>query len=247
MDCDRIEAEEIAEKYVTGGLDDEEQADFEMHFLGCDRCFEQVQLRQDMQAALVRRARRGDWRWLAVGAVAASLLVAAGATWFRLRPVSGGIASRAKVTARPALNLTALAAIAPPRYSQPQWRAAGPTAFDVAIERYTRGDYAGATPDLLVASKADPGNSAASFFLGICYLMQNRDDEAIAQLKATIASGDSPELEESHFYLAKALLRKRDSAGAVDELRRAVELRGPRQAEERSLLDSITREAPPAQ
>jgi hypothetical protein len=42
-------------------------------------------------------------------------------------------------------------------------------------------------------------------------------------------------------------LRKRDSAGAVDELRRAVELRGPRQAEERSLLDSITREAPPAQ
>jgi hypothetical protein len=52
-------------------------------------------------------------------------------------------------------------------------------------------------------------------------------------------------LEESHFYLAQALWRKRDIAGATSELRQAVRLGGPRQAEERRLLESISREVHP--
>jgi tetratricopeptide (TPR) repeat protein len=238
MDCDKIEAAEIAEKYATGALGETGRADFEIHFLGCRRCFEQVRLWQDMQAALPRRARR-DWRWFAVLPVAASLLVVAGLAWFRMNAVEKREAARATASASPALDLTALAAVVPPRYTQPQWRAAGPTVFDVAIERYSRGDYSGATPDLVVAAKSDPANAAAAFFLGICYLVGSRDDEAIAQLKATIALGDSPELEEAHFYLAKALLRKRDLGGAVAELRLAEAMHGPRQAEERSLIAKI--------
>jgi len=244
MDCDRIEAAEIAEKYVTGRLSEVEQADFEMHFLSCQRCFEQVQLWQDMQAAVGRRPGR-DWRWFAALAVAAGLLLAVGVARFPRR-VPGREMARATPAARPALNLTALAVVSPPRYLQPQWRAAGPTGFDVAMLRYSSGDYAGATAGLLVAEKADPGNSAAAFFLGICYLMQSRNDEAIAALKATIALGDSPELEEAHFYLAKAWLRKQDVAGAVAELRQAARLHGPRQLEERDLLESITQGAPSA-
>jgi len=245
MDCDKIEEAEIAEKYVTGQLNETEQADFELHFAGCQRCFERVQLLQDIQAALVPRPRRGTPWWTAL-AVAASLLVAAGAaTWFRLRPASGREGSQATATsgahstARPSLNLTALALVSPPRYLQPQWRAAGQTDFDLAMRRYTRGDYAGATPGLLAALKDDPENSAAGFFLGISYLMQDRDNEAVAQLKAVIRLGDSPELEEAHFYLAKALLRKPDVSGAVAELRQAIRLHGPRQPEERRLLESV--------
>jgi tetratricopeptide (TPR) repeat protein len=245
MDCDKIEAAEIAEKYVTGTLGEAERTDFEIHFLGCHRCFEQVRLWQDLQAALPRRPRR-DWRWFAVLPVAASLLVVAGLAWFRTNPVAKREASRATADARPPLDLTALATVLPPRYTQPQWRAAGPTVFDVAIERYSRGDYAGAAPDLVVAAKSDPSNAAAAFFLGICYLLDSRDDDAVAQLKATIALGDSPELEEAHFYLAKALLRKRDLSGALAELRLAEAMRGPRQAEERSLIEKITPGAPPA-
>ena len=154
--------------------------------------------------------------------------------------------SRATAAARPTLDLTALAAVVPPSYTQPQWRAAGPTVFDVAIERYSRGDYSGATPDLVVAAKSDPSNAAAAFFLGICYLIRNRDDDAIAQLKATIALGDSPELEEAHFYLAKALLRRQDLRGALAELRVAEAMHGPRRAEERSLIEKITQGAQPA-
>ena len=245
MDCDRIEAAEIAEKYAAGALAEAERTDFEIHFLGCQRCFEQVRLWQDLQAAVPHRPRR-DWRWFAVLPVAASLLVVAGLAWFRTHPVEQREAPRATAAVRPTLDLTALATVLPPRYVQPQWRAAGPTVFDVAMQRYARGDYAGATPDLVVAAKSDPGNSAASFFLGICYLMQNRDDDAVAQLKATIALGDSPELEEAHFYLAKALLRKRDLSGALAELRLAEAMHGPRRAEERSLIETIAPGAPPA-
>jgi tetratricopeptide (TPR) repeat protein len=246
MDCDRIEAEETAEKYVTGGLSEAEQADFEMHFLGCGRCSEQVQLWQDMQAALKPR-QHWDRRWVGVLAVAASLLVAAGVAWFRMNQVTRREVARSTTVARPALNLMALATVTPPRYLQPQWRAAGPTVFDVAMQRYSRGDYAGATPELVVAAKADPGNSAAAFFLGICYLIENRDDEAIAQLKATIALGDSPELEEAHFYLAKALLRKQDIRGSIAELRRAEAMHGSRQLEERNLLESVRRAERPVE
>ena len=92
----------------------------------------------------------------------------------------------------------------------------------------------------MVAAKSDPTNAAASFFLGICYLIQNRDDDAVAQFKATIALGDSPELEEAHFYLAKALLRRQDLSGALAELRLAEAMHGPRQAEERSLIEKLT-------
>jgi tetratricopeptide (TPR) repeat protein len=244
MDCDKIEAAEIAEKYVTGSLGEAERTDFEIHFLGCQRCFEQVRLWQDLQTALPRRPRR-EWRWFAVLPVAASLLAVAGLTWFRTNPVAKREASRTTVSARPTLDLTALAAVVPPRYTQPQWRAAGPTVFDVAMQRYSRGDYSGATPDLVVAAKSDPSNAAAAFFLGICYLIESRDDDAIAQLKTTIALGDSPELEEAHFYLAKALLRKRDLSGALAEFRLAEAMHGPRQAEERSLIEKITQGAPP--
>jgi TolA-binding protein len=253
MDCDQIEKAEIAEKYVTGQLDDVEQADFETHFLACRRCFEQVQLLQDMQVALAPHAHK-SMRWWPVLAVAASLLVAAGAaTWFRLRPFSeregspAAASSRTHTPARPNPNLTALAMVSPPSYSSARWRSAGQTGFDLAMQRYSRGDYAGATPGLLRAQQGDPRNSAAGFFLGICYLMQGRDDEAIYRLRATVALGDSPELEEAHFYLAKALLRKQDIAGAIAELRQAAALHGPRQFEERNLLESIQRETPSAQ
>ncbi|MGO9228239.1 MAG: tetratricopeptide repeat protein [Bryobacteraceae bacterium] len=245
MDCDKIEGAEIAEKYVGGGLSEVEAADFELHFVSCQRCFERVQLLQDMQAVLERWPGRSV-RWAGILAAAACLLLAAGLTWLHLRSAAGPEAARATPAAHPTLNLTALAMVSPPRYLQPRWRAAGPTSFDVAMLRYSSGDFAGATPGLLVAAKGDPGNSAAAFFLGICYLMQNRDDEAIAQLKATIALGDSPELEEAHFYLAKALLRKQNVPGAIAELRQAVAVHGPRQLEERNLLENIVREARPA-
>jgi tetratricopeptide (TPR) repeat protein len=249
MNCEQVEGAELVEKYVTGRLAESEQADFEVHFLGCRRCFEQVQLWQDMQGALAQHPRRDVRRW-AILALAASLLVVAGVSWLRWRPASdrklagSAVPSAVSSPARSALNLTALARISPPRYSQPQWRSAGQTGFDLAMQRYSRGDYAGAAPGLLAVVRDDRGNTAAEFFLGISYLMQGRTEDGIAHLKATVALGESPELEEAHFYLAKALLGKQDVSGATAQLRQAIALRGPRQREEQSLLKGIAEVLP---
>lgn len=245
MNCDEIEKGEIAEKYVTGGLGEIEQADFEMHFLGCQRCFAQVELWSSLQAVLPRPHRPGV-RTMAILAVAASLLVAVGAVWLWLRPVPGRQVARpaASASASARRDLTALAEFSPPLYRQPRWRSPSQTGFERAMQLYSKGDYAAAAPRLRAALEADPANSAAQFFLGICYLMRGLEDQGIAGLRATIAIGDSPELEEAHFYLAKALLRKHDPAGAIAEVRRAIALRGPRQKEEQSLLDSITEVRP---
>jgi len=242
MECGQIEEEEIAEKYVTGGLSEIEQADFEEHFLDCERCFAQVQLWQDMQA--VSRRPRSRLRWMAVLAIAASLVMAAGVVWLRQRRAPQKETARSTAPAARSRDLAALAEFTPPRYLRPSWRAAGQTSFDRAMERYSRGDYRGATPGLLEATNADPTNSAAQFFLGICYLMQGSDKQAIARLNRTIALGESPELEEAHFYLGKALLGQQDVSGAAAELRNAIALDGPRRREEQSLLRSLGKVCP---
>jgi hypothetical protein len=66
MDCDEAEKREIAEKYVAGGLGEIEQAEFEVHFLGCERCFGQVELWQAIWAALARPHGPGA-HWMAIG------------------------------------------------------------------------------------------------------------------------------------------------------------------------------------
>jgi len=240
MDCDQIGEAEIAERYVAGRLSDGEMAEFELHFLSCQRCFREVQLHQDLKAVLARPPRR-RMRWAGMLAAAASLLIAAGIARYAMRPGAqhAGPAAAGRVRAGSTQSLLALAAITPPRYAHPGWRSAGQTDFDQAMRRYSSGDYAGAAQGLLAAVKADPANSAARFFLGIAYSMQARNDDAIAQLRATIALGDSPELEDAHFYLAKALLRKQDASAAIDELHRAIALHGPSQQEEETLLERV--------
>jgi Tetratricopeptide repeat len=50
--CARYADADIAERYVLGQMDESEQAAFEEHFFGCDPCLAEVQVLQQMQAAL---------------------------------------------------------------------------------------------------------------------------------------------------------------------------------------------------
>src|SRR5207245_4185528 len=52
MTCQEIETAELAEKYVLGQLDSKDQEAYESHYFRCSRCFEELQLRQGMQAEL---------------------------------------------------------------------------------------------------------------------------------------------------------------------------------------------------
>jgi TolA-binding protein len=77
------------------------------------------------------------------------------------------------------------------------------------------------------------------FFLGICFLLSGQTDEGIAELKKTIAIGDSAYLGEAHFYLAKGLLRQGDIKGARQELKAAAEPGGSLGEEAARLLTQL--------
>ena len=54
-----------------------------------------------------------------------------------------------------------------------------------------------------------------------------------------MALGDTPFLEDAHFYLAKALLRQKDVNAAQAELKAVVTLKGMRSREAQQLLNDI--------
>jgi carboxypeptidase family protein len=66
-------------------------------------------------------------------------------------------------------------------------------------------------------------------------------DPAINSLRQTIVVGDSPYLEDAHFYLAEAFLRRNDPLAAESELNQVIagNLRGARSKEALRLLEVI--------
>lgn len=142
----------------------------------------------------------------------------------------------------PVVPLSVLARVEPPDYIPLSLRGQRDEAavrFEAAMRRYVDGDYAGAIPDLATAARLRPDGAHIAFFLAICQLLTDDVDAAIAGLQQTIALGDSPYLEESHYYLAKARLRQGDVAAARDELERTIEQHGRLESEARRLLEQL--------
>jgi tetratricopeptide (TPR) repeat protein len=142
----------------------------------------------------------------------------------------------------PVVALSLLASVEPPAYIPLSLR--GPrneaaARFDAAMRRYVARDYAGAIPDLSAAARLSPSAPHVSFFLAICQLLTDQLDVAVAGLQNTIVLGDSPYLEEAHYYLAKARLRQGDVRAAQTELKRTIELRGQLEADARRLLAQV--------
>src|SRR5437016_1872310 len=254
MTCEEIETGELAEKYILGQLDSDGQAAYEAHYFRCSHCFEELQLRQSMQAELSAMAagraapqsRRGANAWIAWGAVAAILALAIGLGWWRFAsspavPRAPSIAHKAPQPAQTGLSLELLARVDPPSYTPPALRGAATveTRFRDAMALYRQGQFAAAIPGLLAAATADPKSPDPQFFLGICYLMDGRSEEAITHLRATIELGSTLDLEMAHFYLAKALLREKETARAEGELERAIALHGDLEAQSRELLRQL--------
>jgi tetratricopeptide (TPR) repeat protein len=111
--------------------------------------------------------------------------------------------------------------------------------FREAMELYSRGDWRGALPGLRAAAGLDPEAPNIAFYLGACALLAGETDEAIAQLQRTVDLGDTPFLEESLYYLAKAQLREGNATAARDALGKIIVLNGDRSEEAQSLLDRL--------
>jgi hypothetical protein len=149
-------------------------------------------------------------------------------------------------TTRPAspsaVPIAVLARVDPPIYLPLSLRGPRDEAaerFGTAMTRYAEKDYAGAIPDLRAAVGLNPKAPHALFFLAICELLTSHIDPAVEGLQKTIALGESPYLEEAHFYLAKARLRQNRLQDARDELTRTVERRGRLERGARQLLAQL--------
>jgi tetratricopeptide (TPR) repeat protein len=120
--------------------------------------------------------------------------------------------------------------------------------FQTAMKQYGKGNYAGAIPGLRAAAELNPKAANSRFFLAICLLLTGQTDSAIAGLQQVLALGDTPYLEEAHFYLAKAYLGKGSLTAAHDELERTIRLQGRLESEARQLLkqvNALKQEPPP--
>ena len=102
-----------------------------------------------------------------------------------------------------------------------------------AMDRYRQRDYAGVISILRAQNSAE-----AHFYLGICDLLAN-DSGGLRELRSIIAAGDTPYLEQSHFYLAKGLLGSGEVNAARHELEAVVAMHGGLEKPAKALLAQI--------
>jgi tetratricopeptide (TPR) repeat protein len=270
MDCGRVAREEILEGYLMGRLNEEERDAFEEHYFECARCFDELQTLRAIRGELRHRGAEFETRpthsflrWAtAAGLAAAVVLAVAVQLWMRPVLPSGQPEATNAPTApqaqlpetprpqqpearvAPGPSLEELARVEPPRYEPLRLRGAPDEAteqFKRGMERYRMADYTQAVEDLRAAAELDPGAAHIRFFLGICHLMLGQDNAAVDRLRATIALGDSPYLEDARLYLAKAYLRQRNLGAAETQLKRLIQLGGSESGEARQLLTQVER------
>jgi tetratricopeptide (TPR) repeat protein len=253
MECAQIKREEVVERYLTGSLGPQERESFEEHYFACEQCFAALQAHRALQAELSASAPQirampapnpTAWRWTAAMATAAVVILAVlGIRWGTKPDLSPSAPPTQTMQPGPAgPSLAELARFDPPTYTPAVLRGAQDEPmrkFRVAMKHYQQGEYARAITGLREAAKLNPKDAGALFFLGVSYLLSGQTDEGIAVLQQSVALGETPYLEEAHYYLAKAFLRKDDLAAARRELEEVVRLEGDREDEARRLLQQL--------
>ncbi len=224
------------------------------------------------ESGVPKRARSRVWRWAWVPAAAGVVVVVVITAWLNSsRPVTrrstvAGSPQTAPAVARSpvpaiatppaspappaprAVALTTLARVDPPPYIPGMLRGpldAGAESFDAAMRQYVNGHYRAAIPGLRAAATARPDVAQYLFFLAVCQLLDDQITAAIGGLQKTIALGESPYLEDAHFYIAKARLRQGNLDAARKDLLRAIEQHGMLERDARVLvaqIDALTAE-----
>jgi tetratricopeptide (TPR) repeat protein len=232
MTCQQIEAEGVIEQYLANRLTNAARKQFEVHYFGCDQCFEGLEAYRAAATVLRRPPRTRRWIW----AAAAAAVVIIGLR-FMPHPVS-----HPPPKGEPA---PLLVRVDPPPYSVPTLRSvpnAETRQFYAAMEPYQRHDYPASIEALKKFLDGSPKQTRpfldAEFFLGASYLLVNRPDEATAALD-TVLAADSPYLEEAHFLRAEAWLKKGDAGHARTELEKVIAMGGDLKARAQALLANL--------
>lgn len=234
MTCKQIEADGVIEQYLANRLTNAARKQFEIHYFGCDQCFETLEAYRAAATALKRPAHPRRWIWPAAIAAAAAFAI------ISLRFIPHPPPPQAEP---PQLVVM----VDPPPYSVPTLRSvpnAATRQFYTAMEPYQRHDYPAAIEALKKFLDGSPQQERpfldAEFFLGACYLLTDQPDQASATLDPVLAA-DSPYLEEAHFLMAEAWLKKGDTGHARTELEKVIAMGGELKARAQALLANLKR------
>ncbi len=240
----------LVDRYVADQLDADETERFETHYLACAHCQEEVRFR-----ASVRRALRS----VDASESAANSRVASAGDGSRIEnrqwdswplraalglAIAAGIAVlvvRSATTERRAMAGLGAVAEAPIYLGMPV-RAGDPSVqqhFDLGMRAYADRQYAQAIDELQAAVRAEGNAAPPRFFLGISHLMMGNESQALTELRAAAALGDTPYRGEAHYYAAKALLQSGAGRDAIEELRQAAATGEPIAAAASALADSV--------
>lgn len=205
--CDALRDRALVERYVAGTLPEPEASELEVHYLTCARCQADVRLAAAIAGTPVEAVRRPALRWTGIG-----LAIAAGLTAVLL-----------VVPRRHAAELGRLGGVPEaPVYLGVQVRGSAAPAdsvFDTAMIAYGSRRYGDAIAGLDAALRSGADSAPAEFFRAASRLMIGRNGDAAEGFRRVVAMGSTPYLPESHYYLAKALLRMGRGADAVAALR----------------------------
>jgi hypothetical protein len=253
MNCTDIEREEIIERYLSGGLAEAQRDELEEHYFGCEECFQKLQTYRAVQSAVrldeqsiraearVRAFPRLLWPALALAAAGFVAFVAMRQQPPAPPPVAAAITPAPPQPERPD-PLIAMAHFDPPPYRAVMMRDAGSDGqalFDAAMKEYTAARYEQAIPGLRAAASKEPGNVAFRFFLGVTCLLAGQTGSGIPVLRAVIAAGDTPFVNEAWFYMAKAHLALRDVPAARADLEHVAALQRDLAPEAQALLKQL--------
>jgi len=266
MDCDRIRREHIADEYRAGRLSPEDAEAYEVHYFACDRCFEDLQLRDriarhlaaegsvlfapEIAAQEAERAREaGERRTVIRRRVPARGL----RPWFApLRPAWVGAAAAVAAVAvvlllvgthdRAARWQGLLTPTAYP-YSASELRGGpGLPEFDAGMTHYDQGRYHEAAELLQRSIAAGAGDADVRFYLGVSLLMTKDFRGAARALEQAVRL--VPSSDPYRWYAAQAHLGCGRVEEAELELRQLASGNGRFSGAARNLLQSISEARP---
>lgn len=112
--------------------------------------------------------------------------------------------------------------------------------FIGAMKSYSQGKYEEAIRGLYAVLSLNPKYTYASFYLGVCYLLEGETNRSIGHFEKIVAISEDQELlEKSHWYLANAHLKKGDGKRAIGELEEVIVLDGDYGKRANELLEKI--------
>lgn len=206
--CTMANRDELALDYLHDRLGDEARESYEVHFVGCAACQNELLVASAVRGGL---GRRGNLSGKAAAAGAVALAAAALVTFmaFPSRTDPAALAALGRLDAPPVYLGVAV-----------RGTAAADSALDPGLRLYDEGRWTEARAALANAVTLGAPADVARFFAGAAALMEGRAADAESEFAAVLRAGDSPYTDEAHFYRARALLLLGRPREALDALAR---------------------------